>query len=114
MSGDLVLYRWNAGTNAGNRQQVFEEDALAGPIPENPNALLRRKATAEALTACGYPTAAASLATRVTRGGGPPYRLFGRIPLYRWSDALGWAEARLSPPLRSTAEADLRRRASSM
>jgi hypothetical protein len=41
-----------------------------------------------------------------TRGGGPAHRRWGRIPLYRWSDLLGWAEARLKAPLRSTSEAD--------
>jgi hypothetical protein len=41
-----------------------------------------------------------------TRGGGPPYRLFGPRVLYRWIDALNWAESRLSMPRRSSAEAD--------
>jgi hypothetical protein len=35
-----------------------------------------------------FPVAAASLATMVSRGGGPPYRSFGRVALYRWGDAL--------------------------
>jgi hypothetical protein len=83
---------------------------MAGIVPDNPNTLLRRAATAAALTQAGYPTAPTSLATKVTRGGGPPYRLFGRVPLYRWGDVLSWAEGRLSPPLRSTAEADLLQR----
>jgi hypothetical protein len=47
-------------------------------IPHNPNALLRRKQAAEALTAAGFPTSAATLATKASRGGGPTYRLFGR------------------------------------
>jgi hypothetical protein len=72
----------------------------------NPDTLLRREATAEALTALGFQTKAATLATKATRGGGPPFRLFGRIPLYRWGDTLAWAEARLSPPRGSTSEAD--------
>ena len=46
-----------------------------------------------------------------TRGGGPPYQIFGRWPLYRWGDALAWAEARLSQPRRSTSEADAQRQA---
>jgi hypothetical protein len=78
-------------------------------IPTNPDALLRRVQTAEALTAAGYPTAAATLATMATRGGGPPYQLYGRIPVYRWGSSLAWAEGRLSKPVRSTAEADLAR-----
>ena len=75
-------------------------------IPDNPDTLLRRRATAEALTAKGLPTAEKTLATKATRGGGPPYRLYGRIPLYRWGDALAWAEGRLSPPRSSTSESD--------
>ncbi len=75
-------------------------------IPDNPDALLRRKATADALTAKGYTTSDKTLSTKATRGGGPPYRLFGRFPLYRWGDALAWAEGRLSPPRHSTSEGD--------
>jgi hypothetical protein len=82
---------------------------MATAIPENPDALLRRKAAAEALTAAGYPVAEKTLGTKASRGGGPPYRLFGRTVLYRWGDALAWAEARLSAPRRSTSEADAER-----
>jgi hypothetical protein len=73
----------------------------------DPNELLRRKALAEALTEAGFPTASATLATKATRGGGPPFRLYGRIPLYRWGDALEWAESRLSKPRWSTSEGDV-------
>jgi hypothetical protein len=67
--------------------------------------LLRRAELAEALTQAGYPTAAATLATKAVRGGGPPFRYFGRIPLYAWGDGLAWAQNRLSPPFASTSEA---------
>lgn len=79
---------------------------MAISIPENPSALLRRKATAEALTEAGYPVSGKTLATKAVRGGGPTYHVFGRTVLYRWSDALAWAEGRLSAPRRSTSEAD--------
>lgn len=75
-------------------------------IPSDPKVRLRRKALAVALTEAGFPTAEATLATRATRGGGPPFQCYGRIPLYRWSDALEWAERRLSAPRGSTSEAD--------
>ena len=75
-------------------------------IPADMNALLTRKATSAALTDAGFPVAEASLATMATRGGGPPYRLFGRKPLYRWADALEWATGRLSKLFRSTSEAE--------
>jgi hypothetical protein len=61
-------------------------------------ALLSRKATAEALTARGFATAEATLVTKASRGGGPPYRRWGRSTLYRWGDVLDWAEGRLSSP----------------
>jgi hypothetical protein len=75
-------------------------------IPENPDARLTRNATAAALTAAGFPIKAATLATKATRGGGPPYQRFGCRPLYRWADALRWAQSRLSPPIGSTSELD--------
>jgi hypothetical protein len=75
-------------------------------VPDNPDALLPREATAVALTAAGYPISQATLGTKATRGGGPPYRLFGRKPLYRWGDALVWALSRLSSPCASTSEHD--------
>jgi len=81
---------------------------MATAIPDNPAALLRRRQTAEALTAAGYPVAEKTLATKAVRGGGPPYQLFGRTVLYRWSNALAWAEGRLSAPRCSTSEPDAR------
>jgi hypothetical protein len=72
----------------------------------HPDTLLRRAAIAAELTDAGYPTAPATLATKATRGGGPPYRLYGRVPLYRWGDALAWAESRCTAPRASTSEAD--------
>jgi hypothetical protein len=75
-------------------------------IPESPDALLTRDHTAAALTASGFPVKAKTLATKATRGGGPTYRLFGTKPLYRWGDALRWANARLSKPVTNTSELD--------
>ncbi len=65
-------------------------------VPESPDALLPRAPTATALTAAGFPVSHATLATKATRGGGPPYKLFGRKPLYRWGDALAWAQSCLN------------------
>ena len=73
---------------------------------DNPNTMLRRREIAEALRARGFPVSDKTLATKATRGGGPPFRSFGRIPLYHLGDALAWAEGRLSPPRRSTSEPD--------
>jgi hypothetical protein len=76
--------------------------ALPDPtaVPSDPNVLLGRRATAAALTACGYPTAFASLERWASTGEGPPYRKFGRHVAYKWADALAWAEARASAPAR--------------
>lgn len=71
------------------------------------NALLTRDQTAAALNEAGFPVKPKTLATKASRGGGPPFRRFGSRPLYRWGDALDWAEARLSLPYSSTAEEDL-------
>lgn len=75
-------------------------------IPKDPNARLPRDGTAEALTEAGFPITTATLATKATRGGGPPYESFGSRAIYRWGNALAWAEGRLSAPRNSTSEAD--------
>ena len=82
---------------------------MALPTPYlsvDPDALLTRAATADALNKAGYPVARATLATKATRGGGPPFHRFGQRVLYRWGDVLAWAQSRLSAPMRSTSEAD--------
>ena len=73
-------------------------------IPHDNDVLLTRDAVASALTALGFPIAGPTLATKATRGGGPPFQRFGRRPLYRWGDAVAWASARLSAPVSSTSE----------
>lgn len=72
----------------------------------SPDNLLRRSELAKALTEAGFPVSASTLSTKASRGGGPPFQSFGRIPLYRWGDALAWANSRLSAPRCSTSEAD--------
>jgi hypothetical protein len=65
---------------------------------------LTRDATAAALTSAGFPVKAKTLATKACRGGGPPYRLFGTRPLYRWGDAVDWAIKRLGPLRQNSSE----------
>jgi hypothetical protein len=74
-------------------------------IPSD-DALLTRDQTAAALAAAGFPVKSKTLATKASRGGGPPYQLFGPRVLYRWEDALQWAQARLSAPRLSSSEGD--------
>lgn len=71
---------------------------------------LTRQQVANALTEAGFPVTHATLATKATRGGGPPFRLFGKKPLYTWGEALAWAEGRLSGPVSSTSEAKVSHR----
>jgi len=75
-------------------------------MAESFSRLLNRVEAAQYLKKLGYPIAARTLATMVSRGGGPAYRRFGQRALYRPEDLATWAEARCSPPRRSTAEAD--------
>jgi hypothetical protein len=77
-------------------------------VPNDPNTWLTRKATSSALTEAGFPVAEKTLATKATRGGGPPFRKFGPRALYQWGDTLQWAQSRLSAPMRSTSEPDTR------
>jgi hypothetical protein len=70
----------------------------------DPNKLLTREQAAAALTAAGYPTKAKTLATKATRGGGPPYRTYSGRALYRWGDAHEWAQSKLGPIVHSTSE----------
>jgi hypothetical protein len=78
-------------------------------IPESPDALLTREQLAAALTEAGYPIKPKTLATKASRGGGPPYRSFGTRAIYRWGDSIAWAHERLTEPRRNTSEADLQR-----
>jgi hypothetical protein len=80
-------------------------------IPNDLDALLTRRDTAAALTEAGYRTSPETLATLTSRGGGPPYRKYGRWPIYRWGDSLDWARSRTTRPVRSTAELDAGRAA---
>ena len=73
-------------------------------IPDSSAALLTRRQLAEALTSCGFPISPATLATKATRGGGPPYQKFGPRALYQWGMGLQWAQGRLSKPVHSTSE----------
>lgn len=80
-----------------------EKNILGAPSPDK---LLTTKGNAQALTEAGYPTSANSLATWASRGGGPPFRKFGKYRLYRWGDSLEWARSRLGPVVASTSELD--------
>ena len=63
----------------------------------NTQALLRREAAAIYVREkFGIPCARSWLAKLACVGGGPSYRLAGRIPLYAKTDLDNWATSRLS------------------
>jgi hypothetical protein len=101
------------------QEEFVEHPSILTPIEDRPafqgapapEALLTRSQTAEELVKAGFPVSAKTLATKASRGGGPPYSLFGPRPLYRWRDALVWAHGRLTPPRRSSSEGDSARNA---
>jgi hypothetical protein len=70
--------------------------------------LLTRDMTAVALTEAGYPIKSKTLATKASRGGGPPFQRFGSRPLYRWSDTIAWAENQMSEAVTSTSDFDIK------
>jgi hypothetical protein len=71
---------------------------MANQTPVDPDTLLTRDQTAVALTQAGFPVRSATLATKACRGGGPDFKLFGTRPLYRWGDAIAWAQGKLTAP----------------
>jgi hypothetical protein len=75
---------------------------IPGHVSTDP--LLRRKELAAALTAAGYPTAEQTLARKAVEGSGPPFRIWGRFPIYQWSAALHWAEICAGRPRTSTSD----------
>jgi hypothetical protein len=77
-------------------------DLRQGLRPRGPQSddLLTRERTAAALTAFGYRIKEKTLATKASRGGGPIYQVFNRRALYRWADALAWAQQNMRSPQR--------------
>jgi hypothetical protein len=71
-------------------------------IPVDPDALLTREQTARALTEAGYPTTGKTLATKASRGGGPPFFKWGPKRMYRWRTSLDWAAGGLVGPFATT------------
>jgi hypothetical protein len=65
----------------------------------------RREAAAYVREKHNVPCTEATLATLATRGGGPCFRRFGKIPIYPEEGLDSWVEARMGAPVRSTSEA---------
>jgi hypothetical protein len=105
MDGEMTLVTDSAIQAAESALANARAPTNRVPLNLVDETLLTRACTAAALTEAGFPVSPATLATKATRGGGPPYQLFGRKPLYRWGAALAWARSRLSKPVTSTSEA---------
>jgi hypothetical protein len=75
-------------------------------IPARSDVWLTRIQLSTALSEHGYPVAVTTLATKATRGGGPPFKKFGPKALYRLDLALEWARSQLKEPPRRRASAD--------
>jgi hypothetical protein len=69
--------------------------------PTDPDIRLTRDQLAVALSAAGYSISSGTLATRVSRGEGPPHAVWGSRVYYRWGDALEWARNCYRPPQRT-------------
>jgi hypothetical protein len=87
--------------NHCKRRQVMVQNFQ--PMPR----FLKRRELAAELTARGFPVKPATLSTMSCRGGGPPFRHFGRHVLYEFAAALAWAESRMTQPRHSTSETDV-------
>jgi hypothetical protein len=70
----------------------------------NTSYLRRRAAAAYLREKRGIPCSEKTLANLACIGGGPVYRLFGRIPLYTSFDLDAYADSKLGKPVRSTSE----------
>ena len=65
---------------------------------------LRRDRAAEYLLERYGAFTSGTLAKLASVGGGPRFRKMGRFPVYTRDDLDAWADARMSPPVSSTAE----------
>lgn len=81
---------------------VGDSLVAARDLPDD--TVLGREAAAQALTEIGYPTAPATLATKASRGLGPPYRRYGNRALYRLGDLRAWADQASEPGIPTAAE----------
>ena len=68
--------------------------------------LLRRvEASKYVVETYNVPCSPKTLAKLACVGGGPPFRLAGRFPLYPVSGLDAWAQSKIGPLVRSTSEA---------
>ncbi len=63
-----------------------------------PDDVLNRRDLAKYLTEAGYPIALSTLENKASKGSGPPYALWLGRALYRWGDAIAWAQDQTEAP----------------
>lgn len=74
-------------------------------IPDD-RLMTRPEYCAAVFQATGIKLSPATLATKATRGGGPPYVKVGNRAMIPWGTGLAWAKSLISKPRTSTSEAD--------
>jgi hypothetical protein len=90
-------------------------DSPAPPAPKSPptptpleaidpRTFLTRYQLTDTLEQCGIPLSYDTLATKATRGGGPPFRIFGKSAIYQWCDVVAWVRETMGEPARTTSE----------
>jgi hypothetical protein len=85
--------------------------ALQQETTGDPRKYRRREAAAYIRGKHNVPCTEATLATLASRGGGPSFYLFGRIPIYTDQGLDSWVKERMGEPVRSTSESRARPRA---
>jgi hypothetical protein len=81
------------------------EERPAFPGAPDLDARLSRPELAAALTKAGFKMSPATLATKASRGGGPPMQKWGKSRVtYTWGSSLKWARDLLGDPVHSTSE----------
>jgi hypothetical protein len=79
---------------------------MSGNNKSESDRLLRRRDAAKYITdTYSIPCSPKTLAKLACIGGGPPFRLAGRFPLYPVSGLDAWAQNKIGPLVRSTSEA---------
>ena len=81
---------------------LVDTDQQATAKPER--LLCRSKAAHYITDTYGIPCSPKTLAKYACIGGGPPFRLAGRFPLYPTSGLDSWAQGKIGPLVRSTSE----------
>jgi hypothetical protein len=80
------------------------EERPAFPGAPDLEARLSRPELAAALTKAGFKVKPATLATKASRGGGPPMQKWGSRVTYKWGSALKWPAISWAIPVSSTSE----------